>query len=132
LAGRTLKAIQNLGYSTLPQAQAFYNSGQTVVSPLLTRNHSASQNADGRATTALIMGDFYTGNTLPSIYNGALFYNDVGLGLVYATLLNPDGTVKSTRAFDSLPYIVNMETGPDGYLYYVSLYGGEIGRWKTA
>jgi glucose/arabinose dehydrogenase len=122
---------QNLGYSTLPQAQAFYNSGQAVVPPLLTRSHNASQNSDGRAATALIMGDFYTGNTFPTIYNGALFYNDVGLGTVYATLFNPDGTVKSTQVFDNLPYIVDMETGADGNLYYASLYGGEIGRWRS-
>ncbi len=122
---------QNSGYSTLPQAQAFYNSGQAVVSPFLTRNHTASLNSDGRPATALILGDFYTGNTLPTIYNGALFYNDVGLGTVYATLLNPDGTIKSTQIFDNLPYIVDMETGPDGYLYYASLYGGAIGRWKA-
>ena len=123
---------QNSGYSTLPQAQAFFNSGQAVVGPLLTRNHNALQNPDGKAATALIMGAFYTGNTLPTIYNGALFYNDVGLGTVYATLFNADGSIKSTQIFDNLPYIVNMETGPDGYLYYVSLYGNAIGRWKPA
>jgi glucose/arabinose dehydrogenase len=122
---------QNSGYSTLPQATAFYNSGKAVAAPFLARNHSASQNSDGRAATALIMGDFYTGNTLPTIYNGALFYNDVGIGTVYATLLNPDGTVKSTQLFDNLPYIVSMQTGPDGNLYYASLYGGAIGRWKV-
>ena len=122
----------NAGYSVLPQAQAFYNSGQAVVNPLLTRNHAANANSDGRATTALIMGDFYSGNTFPAAYNGALFYNDVGLGYVYTTFLNPDGTVNSTQVFDNLPYIVDMETGPDGNLYYASLYGGEIGRWKPA
>jgi hypothetical protein len=122
---------QNLGYSTLPQAQAFYSSGQNI-SPLLARNHDANQNTDGRPTTALIMGDFYTGNTFPSIYNGALFYNDVGLGTVYTTFLNPDGTVRSTQVFDNLPYIVDMQTGPDGNLYYANLFSGEIGRWTPA
>jgi hypothetical protein len=34
--------------------------------------------------------------------------------------------------FDNLPYIVRMKTGSDGYLYYASLYGGAIGRWKIA
>jgi len=123
---------QNTGYSSLPQAQAFYNSGQTTVTPLIARNHTASQNLDGRATTALIMGDFYSGNTYPSVYNGALFYNDVGLGTVYATFLNANGTVNSTQVFDNLQYIVDMETGPDGNLYYASLYGGEVGRWRFA
>ena len=121
----------NLGYSTLPNAQAFYNSGQAV-GPLLSRNHNANLNSDGLASTALIMGDFYTGNSLPSVYDGALFYNDVGLGTVYATTFNLDGTVKSTQTVDNLPYIVRMKTGPDGYLYYDSLYGNAIGRWKRA
>ena len=123
---------QNLGYSTLPQAQAFYASGAPITSPLLSRHHDAGQNADGLATTALIMGDFYTGDTLPSEYDGSLFYNDVGLGTIYVTFLNPDATVDFTRAIDSLPYVVDMETGPDGYLYYVSLFSGEIGRWESA
>jgi glucose/arabinose dehydrogenase len=123
---------QNSGYSTLPQAQAFYNSGQPVISPFYTRNHSGSQNPDGRSATAFIMGDFYTGNTLPATYNGALFYNDVGLGDVYAAFLNADGTTVSTQVFDNVQYIVDMETGPDGHLYYASLYGGEIGRWILA
>ncbi|WP_088888904.1 NPCBM/NEW2 domain-containing protein [Leptolyngbya ohadii] len=123
---------RNAGYSGLPQAQAFYTSEQPVVSPFLVRNHAASQNPDGRPTTALIMGDFYTGNTFPAPYSGALFYSDVGLGTVYMTFLNPDGTVNATQVFDTLPYIVDMETGPDGNLYYASLFGGEIGRWSPA
>jgi Domain of unknown function (DUF4347)/NPCBM/NEW2 domain/Glucose / Sorbosone dehydrogenase/FG-GAP-like repeat/Calx-beta domain len=122
---------QNLGYSTLIQAQSFYNSGQAV-SPLLSRNHNANLNSDGLAATALIMGDFYTGTSLPSTYDGALFYNDVGLGTVYASTLNPDGTINSTQIVDNLPYIVRMKTGSDGYLYYASLYGNAIGRWKSA
>lgn len=121
---------QNAGYSNLPQAQSFYASGQPVVRPLLTRNHNPALNPDNLGSTALIMGTFYTGNVYPSNYQGALFYNDVGLGRVYSTLLNPDGTVKSTQLVDNIPYIVDMETGPDGYLYYDSLYGGQIDRWK--
>jgi glucose/arabinose dehydrogenase len=120
----------NSGYAALPQAQAF--NGQ-VISPILVRNHAASLNPDSRPTTALIMGGFYTGNTFPATYNRALFYNDVGLGMIYASYLNPDGTVASTELFDdNLQYIVDMETGPDGNLYYVSLFGGEIGRWRPA
>ncbi|NEQ25442.1 MAG: PQQ-dependent sugar dehydrogenase, partial [Microcoleus sp. SIO2G3] len=122
---------QNSGYSPLPQAQAFYSTGQSIA-PFFSRHHDANQNPDGRGTTALIMGDFYTGNTFPAIYNGALFYNDVGQGTVYTTFLNADGTIRSTQVFDEVPYIVDMETGPDGNLYYASLYDGEIGRWKPA
>jgi glucose/arabinose dehydrogenase len=124
--------VQNSAYSALPQAQAFYNSGQPPVAPLIARNHNASLNPNNKPATALILGDFYTGNTLPAIYNGALFYNDAGEGTVYATLLNPDGTVRSTQEVANLPYIVNTEMGPDGYLYYASLYGNAIGRWKSA
>jgi glucose/arabinose dehydrogenase len=119
----------NTGYSALPQAQGFTGS----IAPLLSRNHSASLNSDGRPTTALIMGDIYSGSTFPSRYSRAVFYSDVGLGYIYVSFLNPDGTVASTELFDdSLQYIVDMETGPDGSLYYVSLIGGEIGRWRPA
>jgi glucose/arabinose dehydrogenase len=122
----------NSAYTSLPQAQAFFNSGQQTVAPLITRSHIASQNPDNKPATALIMGDFYTGNTLPAAYNGALIYNDAGGGMVYATFLNPDGTVRSTQEIGNLPYIVNMEMGPDGYLYYASLYGNAVGRWRSA
>ncbi|MBD2089216.1 PQQ-dependent sugar dehydrogenase [Microcoleus sp. FACHB-1515] len=124
-------AFQNSRYRALPQAEDFYRNGQATT-PLLVRNHDAAQNPDGIGATAWIMGDFYTGNTLPAAYNGALFYNDVGQGTVYTTFLNADGTVRSTQVVDSLQYIVDMETGPDGYLYYASLYGGEVGRWEPA
>ncbi|NJL22671.1 MAG: PQQ-dependent sugar dehydrogenase [Leptolyngbyaceae cyanobacterium SM1_3_5] len=124
-------AFPNSRYQGLPQAQAFYPNGQAIA-PLLARHHDASQNSDGRGASALIMGDFYTGNTLPTMYDGALFYNDVSGGTVYATSLNADGTVGLTRIVDELSYIVDMETGPDGYLYYANLYQGEIGRWRSA
>jgi glucose/arabinose dehydrogenase len=120
----------NSGYAALPQAQAFTG---LVRAPILVRNHNASLNPDGRDATALIMGDFYRGSTFPARYNQALLYSDVGRGRIYASYLNPDGTVASTELFDdNLLYIVDMETGPDNNLYYVSLYDGVIGRWKPA
>jgi glucose/arabinose dehydrogenase len=123
---------QNGAYSGLPQAQAFYNSGQPVVPSTFARNHNPASNADGKGATALIVGDFYTGNTYPSNYNGALFFNDVNLGAVYTLFLNPDGkTVDSVKQFDNVPYIVAMQTGPDGNLYYANLVSGQIGRWKA-
>jgi hypothetical protein len=120
----------NSGYAALPQARAFNG---TVRAPILARNHNAALNPDGRGATALIMGGFYSGSTFPAKYNQALFYSDVGLGAIYTSRLNPDGTIASTELFDDdLLYIVDMETGPDNNLYYVSLYGGEIGRWRPA
>jgi glucose/arabinose dehydrogenase len=120
----------NSGYAALPQARAFTG---TVRAPILARNHNAALNPDGRGATALIMGGFYSGSTFPAKYNQALFYSDVGLGAIYTSRLNPDGTIASTELFDDdLLYIVDMETGPDNNLYYVSLYGGEIGRWRPA
>jgi glucose/arabinose dehydrogenase len=122
--------VANSGYATLPQARAFTG---TVRAPILARNHNAALNPDGRGATALIVGGFYSGSTFPAQYNQALFYSDVGLGAIYTSRLNPDGTIASTELFeDNLLYIVDMETGPDNNLYYVSLYGGEIGRWRPA
>ncbi len=122
---------QTSGYSTLPSAQEFYASNPTVTPAIYAKSH-----LDG--ATAVIMGDFYTGSTFPSFYNGALFFNDVYNGSVSALILNSDGSVKGVKTFDTdAPTIVQMKTGPDGSLYYVNLGSGsgatgQIGRWRPA
>jgi len=78
------------------------------------------------------MGDFYTGNTFPTVYNSSVFYSDVGLGFIYVSFLNGTGAVNSTQVIDNIPYVVDMQTGADGNMYYVSLFSGEIGRWRPA
>jgi glucose/arabinose dehydrogenase len=118
-------SVQQPEYANLQPAIDFYASGAPVAAPVYGYTHSASN--------AIVMGDFYTGNTLPSIYQGSLFIADVSQGTIDTLKLNNQGQVVSVSRFDSgIAAPVQITTGPDGNLYYASLASGLIGRWKTA
>lgn len=111
-------------YATLPEADAFYNSGQTITAPVYATQH-------GRNVSAIMVGDFYQGTTFPSIYQGALFFSDINNGIVSAATLNASGGIASIQQFATgLPGIVQIVNGPDSNLYYVSLMDGTINRWR--
>ncbi|MBD0386426.1 MAG: hypothetical protein ICV54_07835 [Nostoc sp. C3-bin3] len=82
------------------------------------------------------MGDFYTGNTFPSIYQGALFVADSSQGTIDALKFDSQGKLVSVKRFASQADIPNLgvpvqiTTGKDGNLYYVNLIGGEIARFR--
>lgn len=116
--------IKQSGYSSLPEAQAFYNSGQIATSPIFARQHTSG-------VSAIVMGDFYIGATFPELYQGALFFTDVNGGTVDAALFDQTGKVTSVQRFATgLAGIVQMSTGADSNLYYVNLAQGAIGRWR--
>ena len=116
-------SLRTGGYEDLPAAQAYYSDPQQIVTaPIYTRNHIS----DG--ASALIMGDYYTGNTYPVSYDGALFVADVFQGTINALYFDQNGQV-SAQQFDTLPYTVQITMGKDSNLYYANL-GGEIGYWR--
>ena len=115
------------GYRDLPQAISFYNNGDRnnsgdapAVLPILPRSHGAPDNDN-----AIVVGDFFNNNTL--------MFGDLINGTMYAATLNDSRAVSSIQVFDSgIPYIVDMEMGPDGRLYGVDLPTGTIVRWNPA
>lgn len=115
---------QTGGYRNLPEANDFYNSGQTVTPAIYALNHSA----DG--INAIVLGDNYYGSTYPAEYDGDLFFNDLGQGIVRNLSFNGNGSVASAQTFTTgAEIVVQIRQGPDGNLYYVDLDGGTIGRW---
>jgi glucose/arabinose dehydrogenase len=117
-------SLRTGSYQDLPAAQAFYASGKPVQPSILALNHAA----DG--INAIVLGGFYTGNTLPTQYRGDLFFNDLGQGIVRNISFDASGKIASIETFatDS-QYVVQIAQGPDGSLYYVDLDDGTIGRW---
>ncbi|MGF2038132.1 MAG: PA14 domain-containing protein [Nostoc sp. CmiVER01] len=115
-------------YSTLDAAKAFYSSDKTVTAPAYTYKHFSSN--------SITMGDFYTGNTFPSIYQGALFVGDFSQGTIDALKFDNQGKIVSVKRFASeadrpnLGVPVQITTGKDGNLYYANLTGGEIDRFR--
>jgi len=116
------------GYQDLSQAISFYNNGNrnnpgdaAAVFPVLSRSHGAPDSA-----TAIIVGDFYNANTL--------MFGDIVGGVLYAATLNAaTRQVTNVQVFDSgVPYVVDMEMGPDGRLYGTNLVNGTVLRWDPA
>ncbi|OSJ34307.1 hypothetical protein BST63_03880 [Bradyrhizobium canariense] len=110
-------------YQTLAQAITFYNNGNRnnasdapAVVPILTQSHGAPDNAH------VITGvDFYNQNTM--------FFGDVQNGTIFAASLNASRQVTSVQLVDNVQGIVDMQKGPDGWLYGADLFDGTIRRW---
>jgi glucose/arabinose dehydrogenase len=111
-------------YDDLPEAQAFYNSGQTVTAPTFALNHGT----DG--INAIVLGSVYRGTTYPAEYQGSIFVNDLGQGIVRAVQLDGNGNATTVQTFTTgARIVVNMVQGPDGNMHYVDLDDGTVGRW---
>lgn len=122
--GGNRESIRRGGYSELPEAQAFYASGQPVTPAIYARAH-----ADG--AVAIIMGDFYTGTSFPEIYQDTLFFSDFGDNTVRYLSFDDAGNVESVNTFATgISGIVQMSTGADSNLYFANLLTGQIGLWR--
>lgn len=111
------------GYANLPEAQEFYDSGQEATPSLYARSHD-----DG--AVAIIMGDFYTGDTFPDEYDDVLFFSDFGDNTIrYLDSNDSDGLEVSTFQED-ITGVVQISTAPDSNLYAADLLSGQIIRWR--
>jgi glucose/arabinose dehydrogenase len=123
-------------YQALPGVLPFYPGGSQAIdpqSPLFAFQHQPG------GANAVIIGDYYNGNTFPAFYDKALFYTDVSRGTVTSVFFDPTGKVSGTSLFaDGVYGITQMKVGPDGSLYAVNLgtpIGGAAGtgsitRWR--
>ncbi len=117
-------SLQTGGYRNLAAAQAFYASNQQVTPSLLGLNHGTT------GINAIVLGDIYTDNVFPEEYQGDLFFNDLGQGIVRNVSFDELGNVTSVDTFATgANVVVQIIEGPDGKLYYVDLDDGQIGRW---
>ena len=117
-------SLQTNGYRDLPEAQEFYASGAPVDAAIYALNHSQS------GINAIILGAVYTGSAYPSEYQGDLFFNDLGQGIVRNISFDASGNVTIVRTFTTdAQIVVHIQEGPDGTLYYVDLNDGQVGRW---
>ena len=109
------------GYRVLPEAQAFYNSGQEVTPAAYAYEH------DG--FNAVVIGDFYTGLS-PDLQDG-LFISDASRGTIDVVFFNEDGTdvVETQRFAENIFGVVQLMSGPDGGMYFTNLLNGTVERW---
>jgi glucose/arabinose dehydrogenase len=116
--------------STAAAAAAFYNSGTVVTAPAFSYLH------DG--PNAIVAGDFYDGPA-PD-FQGGLFTADASRGTIDVVFYNDARTAfdpTKTRRFETNLFgVTQMQQGPDGSMYFVTLgFGGTPGtlqRWTYA
>ena len=85
-------------------------------------------NVDGSAFSGLA---FYDGGAFPVPYEGALFFADSVRGCIYVMFPGEDGrpdpsTVAPFLSDAGLYPGIDIEVGPEGDLYYVSLFSGDF------
>ena len=111
-------------YRDLPEAQVFYASNPNVTPSIYALNHSST------GINAIILGDRYRGNAYPSEYQGDLFFNDLGQGIVRNVSFDSNGNITNVQTFTTgAQIVVHIAEGPDGNLYYIDLNDGIVGRW---
>ena len=121
--GRGQSVVQT-GYANTPEGEAFFAQSIAVTAPALALSHSA----DG--INAIVAGDVYRGTRYGSEYSGGIFYNDLGQGIVRFATINGGELVDARQFTTGAGVVVAMREGPDGYLHYVDLDDGTVGRWE--
>jgi glucose/arabinose dehydrogenase len=117
---------QQPGYAPLATCQTLYGQGTSAVKfGVITYNHFY---AGQHLSSAALGGTFYTGTTYPAKYQGAYFYGDYGQNIIrYLTTNASDNLVSGPFDFIfGADGPVQIEQGPDGNLYYLSIAANEL------
>jgi glucose/arabinose dehydrogenase len=110
----------------LAQAYYQYRHGTAVVAG---ENCNASSDQSPNASITAL--GFYNGTAYPSQYQGALFFADYARGCIWAMKPGPAGHPDPSRielVLDRAGTPVDLQVGPDGNLYFVDIWTGEIKR----
>ncbi|HSS05091.1 MAG TPA: PQQ-dependent sugar dehydrogenase [Solirubrobacterales bacterium] len=126
--------VPNDGYqgAGLSLCERLYEDPGAVTPPFFHYDHAetiipgdACPDESGWAVAGL---DVYHGAAFPPAYDGALFFSDAVRGCIYVMMPGADGRpdplTTTTFVSEAGSYsAVNVETGPEGNLYYVKLFG---------
>jgi glucose/arabinose dehydrogenase len=117
-------SAQQSGYAALDGCKTLYAQGAGAVTPPLVQWNHNGQGA------AALGGTFLTGSAYPSEYQGAYFYGDYAQGfLKYLKVDGNDALASGPTAFGAgIGAPVDLQQGPDGKLYYLSISSGQLIR----
>lgn len=80
-------------------------------------------------SSAITEGPVYRANMFPSQYQGNLFFGDYGQGFIRRAIFNGSGAISSVENFnDTAGSVVDLHVAPDGSLYYLTYYPGQLYR----
>lgn len=116
--------LRTPSYQGLPQAQAFYNSGQAASPAFIAQPHT-------NGTDVIVLGGVGSGSAYGPQYNNDIFYADFASGVVRHANVDAAGNLSSVGVFATgASFVVDIQQGPDGKLYYVDIVSGTVGRFE--
>jgi hypothetical protein len=121
-------SLVNKGYAVLDEYKKRIASAPTMTIPLYAFNHVTF------SITAIIVGDVLSSSIYGERYQGDLFFVNIGKGIIYHASFDKNRQISQLSVFATTAvddYVVNIVEGPDGYLWYVAIYGNKIGRWEV-
>ncbi len=112
------------GYAALEACRALYAVNPSPVRPpALTYAHTVD------ASASITGGFFNSGGTFPPAYSDVFFYADYVRSTIRYAAFDVNDTLVSDNAFaDLADGPVALELGPDGALYYLAIFTGQLRR----
>lgn len=116
--------LRTPSYQGLPAAQAFYNSGQPASPAFIAQPHT-------NGTDVIVLGAVGNGLVYGPQYDGDVFYADFASGVVRHADVDANGNLAGVGVFATgANFVVDIQQSPDGYLYYVDIVAGSVGRFE--
>jgi glucose/arabinose dehydrogenase len=131
-------SLPNPGFQDLDLSlcESLYGAPGSTSPPFFTYRHgqpvAPGDPCPSNFGSAVSGSAFYEGSAFPAAYDGALFFADSVRGCIYVMFAGADGrpSASTTKPFltdGGLYPGVDIQIGPEGNLYYLSLYDDEFG-----
>jgi glucose/arabinose dehydrogenase/chitodextrinase len=120
----------------LSLCEDLYDEAGSTSQPFFSYHHSDGVTSEDPCPSfngsAISGSTFYSGDLFPASYENSLFFADPVRGCVYVMFTGPDGRPDPSTATPFLSDAglypgIDIQVGPEGSLYYVSLFGDEYG-----
>ncbi len=96
------------------------NNCANLINPIYSYEHTTP-------SFSVIGGPVYHASMFPEQYKGKLFFGDYAQNFLKTLSFNSDGSVGSVEDFDrSVGSIVDIKIAPDGSLYYLTIFPGQL------
>jgi glucose/arabinose dehydrogenase/PKD repeat protein len=116
-------SLAQWGYSLIPECATWMANPGSVIAPSYSYSHT-------QGLSAMVMGDFYTGQQYPEVYRDALFFIDFNAGFMQALTTTAEGRIHASDFVTGLPSVTQLSQGPDHMFYMVDIDNGVLRRLR--
>ncbi len=114
----------NYGWPNQEGAACFVSSCAAYAFPAHSYAHDDPAHYWNQPQGSISAGAVYRGSSFPASYHGNVFFGDYANRWIRRAVVDANGVVQSVQTFLASPEagtVVDLEVGPDGALYYVTI-----------